>query len=291
MKRFAELELPDYHKKDFEDILLKGTDFGTNHFRELNDKKELLKNKDKAQYCVERGSEEYFYGFYDSALRYFARALKEDENQYVAWVNQIRVLIDTGKYKEALFWADKGITRFPGCLLMVFAKAYALAYAGQIEQAKRLINKPVLEKNEPSLFWLFRGEVLIKIKQGIFHKLISPYKGIGKTGAFFCFMKALDSNPNDGFMNQRIGITYLKAKDTVRAYEHLKSSVITAPQNPLTLYCLAECYYRKRDYQYALYYTKKAITFNPKFDAAIELLQRLHSPYGRFVRSFWRIVK
>jgi len=289
IKYFSKLELPDYKNESFENFLLKGIDFKTNRLVEVNEKKEAVKHKNKSQHYTARGDEQYFYGFYESALKHYARALQENQNQVDAWVGQIRVLVDTGRFEDALFWADKGLAQFSGSEKMELTKALALAYGGKLGQAKKLINKPV-KKNDSLILWLFRGEIMIKLKIGFFQRLIKPYKGITKIGAFFCFIKALESNPRDGFINQRIGITYLKAHDISRAYGHLKTSLITAPQNPLTLYCLAECYHSKRDYHYALYYTKKAIAFNPKLDAAIELLQRFHSPYRNFIRRVRKII-
>ncbi|UCG91977.1 MAG: hypothetical protein JSV97_13110 [candidate division WOR-3 bacterium] len=283
MKYFATLHLPDYRDIAFENFLSRGIDFETNRIIEQDVSDELGRNKTASQRYADIGNDKYFCGFYESALKYYALALRKNQNEIDAWVGQIRVLIDCGRFTEALFWAEKGCMRLSGSENMELAEALALAHAGKIQQARALVNKPV-KKNESPIRWLFRGEVMIKLTVGFFQKIIKPYKRINKIGAFFCFIKALESNPRDGFLNQRIGIAYLHAHDFDRAYAHLKTALITAPQNPLTLYCLADYYRRRHDYRNALYYTKKAIAFNPQLDAAIELLQWLYSPYGKFMR-------
>jgi tetratricopeptide (TPR) repeat protein len=245
--------------------------------------------KNQVSNYIDLGNEKYFCGFYESALKCYALALKQKYKEVDAWVGQIRVFIDNDQLSEALFWADRGLMQFPGSEKLEFAKAFALASQGKTEQAKNLINKPI-KKNEAPLIWLYRGEIMIRLKSGFFQKLLKPYKKIGKIGAFFCFLRALELNPRDAFINQRIGIAYLQANNIPRAYDHLKASLIAVPQNALTLYCLAECYRKNNDHKHALYYTKKAITLNPELDAAIELLQWLHSPQARFIQRIRKII-
>lgn len=285
---FFRLALPHYEDKTFENFMLEAIDFRTNRPIEIengpsNDKK-------KNQYYLEMANEKYLYGFYDMALRYYSLTLKENPMQVDAWVGQIRVLVDCGETETAVFWVERGISQFPDSENLELAKAYALVHAGKIEQAKKLVNKPVKKKESPK-FWLFRGEILIKLKIGFFQRLIKPYRSIGKIGAFFCFLKALEPDPRDRFINQRIGIAYLMANDIVRAYGHLRTSLNAAPQNPLTLYCLAECCRRNGSRQNALYYTKKAISLNPKLDAAFDLLVRLHSPYEKFFLKIKKMIR
>ena len=119
-------------------------------------------------------------------------------------------------------------------------------------------------------------------------KIFTPYKGIGRLGAFFCFVKALSPDQQDPFINQRIGLAYMLANHYGRAFEHLNLSLKGANNNPLTLYGLAECCRMKRDYERALYYVKKAIAGNPNLDCAFELLEWLHGPARRFFGLFKR---
>jgi tetratricopeptide (TPR) repeat protein len=205
-----------------------------------------------------------------------------------AWIGEIRTLVDIGRTSAAVYWADRGLEHFENEKLMNFAKAFALAFAGKIDDAKEIINKPV-EKSEAAMFWLFRGEVLVRIKLGLFQRIFKPYKGIGRMGAFFCFLKALSPDPKDAFMHQRIGLAYMLSEYDERAFDHLQTSLTIVADNPLTLYALAECYRRRKDYERAIYYVKKAIAKNPNLDIAYELLQWVHHPDRKFLGRFFNV--
>lgn len=271
---FSRVDLPDHRDKSFDDLLL--GELGYDRARAVGPGDEAIRNIDVEDVLL-KAQENYFHGFYLDGLKCYARVLRADQKQIGAWIGQIRILVDIGRSDAAVYWADKGLGLFGDSKLMTFAKAFALAHAKSIEQAKQSINIPV-EKNEAAMLWLFRGEVLVMIKLGIFQKIFRPYKGIGRMGAFFCFLKALSPDPKDAFLHQRVGLAYMLAKYDERAFEHLQTSLTIVPDNPLTLYGLAECYRRKNDHERAIYYVKKAIAKNPNLDIAYELLQWAHNP-------------
>jgi tetratricopeptide (TPR) repeat protein len=229
----------------------------------------------------------YFRGYYLDGLKRFAQVLRLDQKRISAWVSQVRILVDLGLYDSAIYWADRGCELFRGARMLCFAKAFALAYAGEIEDAKAMINIPV-ERDEGVMLWLMRGEVLLRVRINLIQKLLTPYKGIGRLGAFFCFVKALSVDQQDPFINQRIGFAYLQSGDYRRAFEHLRASLNVTNDNPLTLYGIAECYRARREYERSLVYVKKAIAGNPNLDCAFELLHRLHQPGRNLLRLFAR---
>jgi tetratricopeptide (TPR) repeat protein len=281
--RFARVDLPDYREKAFEDLLL-GRDAGQTR---RADGSAMAEQGKKGGSVLHRAQEAYFRGNYLDALKHYSEVLARDERESTAWVGQTRVLVDIGEYDGAVYWADKGYDACGGGTILSFAKALALAYAGQIAQAKSLINVPV-EKDEAAMLWLLRGEVLIRLRINFIQKIFTPYKGIGRLGAFFCFVKALSHDQYDPFVNQRIGLAYMLARERNRAMEHLGLSLRTVSDNPLTLFGIAQCYKMKRDYGQALCYVKKAIAGNPKLDCAFELLEWLHGPGRRFSGMFKR---
>ena len=283
---FARVDLPDYNEQAFENLLLG---------EEEHDSGSTVPVKTRAgsqadiESVLSRAQDSYFRGFYQDAIKYYAQVLARDRNRASAWLGQIRILVDVGEYDGAIYWADKAQEACGGDTIFSFAKALALAHAGQIDAAKTLINVPV-EKDEVPMLWLLRGEVLIRVKINFIQKIFTPYKGIGRLGAFFCFVKALSHDQHDAFINQRIGLAYMLTKDSDRAMEHLRLSLRSVGDNPLTLYGLAQCYRMKRDYDHALYYVKKAIAGNPGMDCAFELLEWLHGPGRRMRGMFKRIV-
>lgn len=229
--------------------------------------------------------EAYFRGRYRSGLVDYARVLAQDQQQVGAWVGQVRILVDVGAFGPAVFWAEKGRPRFGRSMEMACAHAYALAFAGRVAEARDLINVPV-SRTETSMVWLLRGEVLLRMRTNFIQRLFAPHKSVGRMGAFFCFMKALAPCPDDAFLNQRIGLAYLRAADQGSARMYLQASLAACPDNPLTLYGLAECCRMDRDHEAALDHVKRAIAGNPELDAAFELLQWLHRPSVRFSRIF-----
>ena len=284
---FSRIDLPLHNDEEFSNVLL-----GFNEHRTAVKGRgsEKMGSRAALQKLLLRAREAYFRGFYHDGLKYYARALSLDELDPAAWTGQIRILVDVGRYDSAIYWADRSLRRLGGSDLVRNAKAFALASAGRISEAKEIINVPVGTEEVP-MIWLLRGEVLLKIKISFIQKLFTPHKGIGRMGAFFCFLRALSPEPNDSFINQRIGLTYLLAGDVARAMEHLIFSLQVAPENPLTLYGLARCSTMINDNEQALSYVKRAIAGNPKLDCAFELLEWLHNPRLRNIRKLFSIKK
>ncbi len=278
---FSTIDLPHHREETFSSMLLgMGQRRKTSEMRDPDDGTpySAIRELRKAHDC-------YFRGFYEDGLAYYARVLFHDEDRLDAWIGQIRILVDVGRYEAATYWSDKATKRLGGSDLLRNAKAFALACGGMIGEAKEIINVPVHADETPTI-WLLRGEVFLRIKINFFQRLFTPYKGIGRMGAFFCFLKALTPDPNDSFLNQRVGLAYLLTGDAVRGSEHLMVSLNLAPDNPLTLYGLAQCSRMNHDYERALFYVKRAIVGNPKLDCAFELLQWLHRPRVTNIKDF-----
>jgi tetratricopeptide (TPR) repeat protein len=271
---FAKVGLPEHKERAFDDTLLGKAERNGKPRHDRN----IAKTMSDAKTC-------YFRGFYLDALEQYGQVLVQDMNQTAAWVGQIRILVDLGRFDDAIYWADKASDSVEKDTMIIFAKALALARTGNIDGAKTLINVPV-GKNEDEMLWLLRGEVLIRVRINFLQRILTPHKGIGRLGAFFCFVKALSPDQHDPFINQRIGLAYMLAGHHNRAFEHLNLSLKFAPDNPLTMYGLAECYRMKRDYEHALYFVKKAIAGNPNLDRAFELLEWLHGPARKVLNIF-----
>ncbi|KPK64296.1 hypothetical protein AMJ83_03495 [candidate division WOR_3 bacterium SM23_42] len=282
---FARINLPPHEEKAFDDFLL-----GCAEAEQLSSGDSGEENRSGIGELESNAHDAYFRGFYLDGLKYYARSLASNREKVTAWVGEVRILVDVGRFDAAVYWANRGLESFGESRLLASSKAFALAYAGDTEAAKRLINVPV-EKDETPVLWLLRGEVFLRIRINLLQKLFAPHKGIGSLGAFFCFLKALSSDPGDPFMNQRIGLAYLLANKTKRAFEHLKTSLNVVPDNPLTLYGFAECHRAQRDYERALYYVKKALAGNPHLDSAFGLLQWLHGPIRKILGGLHKKIR
>lgn len=282
---FSRIDLPFHNEKEFSNMLLGVNERHTTVQGRGNDNSG---SRAAVQKLLLRAREAYFRGFYHDGLKYYARALSLDERDPDAWTGQIRILVDVGRHDSAIYWADRSLRRLGESDLIRNARAFALASAGRVDEAKEIINVPV-GTDEVPMIWLLRGEVFLKIKIGFARRLFTPHKSIGRMGAFFCFLRALSPETNDSFINQRIGLAYLLAGDVARAIDHLIFSLQIAPDNPLTLYGLARCSTMSNDNQQALSYVKRAIAGNPKLDCAFELLEWLHKPRLRNIRKLFGI--
>jgi tetratricopeptide (TPR) repeat protein len=284
---FSKIDLPLHHEGQFINILL-----GADQYRKVRKAKdgENRRRRTAVQKMLLRARDFYFRGFYHDGLTNYARVLSYDERELDAWIGQIRILVDVGRHESAIYWADRALQRFGEIDLIRNAKAFALASGGMIGEAKEVINVPV-GADEIPMIWLLRGEVFLKIRTNFIQKLFTPHKSIGRMGAFFCFLRALSSEPNDSFINQRIGLAYLLAGDAVRAQEHLIFSSNVVPDNPLTLYGLARCYAMNKDYDKALSYAKRSIAGNPKLDCAFELMEWLHKPRLGYIGELLNVRK
>jgi tetratricopeptide (TPR) repeat protein len=271
---FSKIELPHHDEEAFSSILLGN---GQNS-KSLEERYPDDSAPDSVvRELLLRAHDRYFRGFYEDGLACYARVLRHDGYNLDGWIGQIRILVDVGRHEAAAYWSDEAAKRLGWSDLLRNAKAFALASGGMIGEAKEIINVPV-RADETPMIWLLRGEVFLKIKINFFQRLFTPYKGIGRMGAFFCFLKALSPDPDDSFLNQRVGLAYLLTGDAVLGSKHLRVSLNMAPDNPLTLCGLAQCSRMNHDYKHALFYVKQAIAGNPELDCAFELLQWLHKP-------------
>jgi tetratricopeptide (TPR) repeat protein len=275
---FARIDIPGHGDDTFDELMGISGQISAAAGAAREDNGNIKKLLSKAQ-------EHYFRGSYIDGIHLYAQVLHADPRRPHAWIGQVRILVDTGRYESAIYWADKGAALLKEERPLCFAHAYALACAGRLDQARAMVNIPV-QKDETPMSWLLRGEALIRMKIGFIDRMLKPYKDIGRLGAFFCFLKALSSDPHDPFINQRIGLAYMLAKDHRRAFTHLEASLELANDNPLTLYGLAQCYRMNRDDKRAIWYVKRAIAGNPHLDCAYTLLQQLHNPRYKFSRIF-----
>lgn len=273
LKRFAAVDLPAAGRSALDRILLG------------EDEPERQGDARTVPQLIAAAQEAYFRGRYRRGLEDSARALAQDRRQVDAWVGQVRILVDAGAYGPAVYWAEKGRHHFIDSMEMACAHGLALAFAGRTDEARDLINVPV-SRDETSMVWLLRGEVLLRMKTNLLQRLFAPHKSIGRMGAFFCFMKALAPAQDHAFLNQRIGLAYLLAADLRPARMHLEASLAAVGDNPLTRLGIAECCRMGREYDAALDHVKRAIAGNPELDAAFELLEWLHRPAAKWSRIF-----
>lgn len=121
-------------------------------------------------------------GAFEQSLRSFARAMEFNPNNPVAWVGQIRMLIELGEFAEANLWADKAMDRFPHEPEVLAAKAVALARKGDPKAALAFSDAALESQVQTPYVWLARGDVLL---------------ARAEKRADYCFTKALAIAPRE----------------------------------------------------------------------------------------------
>jgi tetratricopeptide (TPR) repeat protein len=176
-------------------------------------------------------------GNFESALRYYARALGLNPQLEEAWFGQVVILLDLEETREARVWADKGLEKFPGSRSILSAKAMVLAKVLELAGAMELSDAAVEKKQDGQygtksdwFVWLARGYVLLKMGGGY------------SNSADFCLNKALETNPKDWFINLRVGMAYVDGGSAQKALSFIQKAQGGEIQSPLTHFTLGRCY-------------------------------------------------
>jgi tetratricopeptide (TPR) repeat protein len=121
-------------------------------------------------------------GDFEQALRSFARVVEANPQSAVAWVGQVRMLIELGYFQEAGVWASKALEQFPSQPELLAAKAVTLARTGDLRGALAMSDAAIVERGDTPYVWLARGDVLLARKE---------------KRADYCFTKVLAAAPRD----------------------------------------------------------------------------------------------
>ncbi len=105
-------------------------------------------------------------GRYESALRYYGRALERDRIRAEAWAGQARALLEMGQAAEAFTWLEQAVRvagERPGFHAL---RAIAAARQGDADDALAWADKAMRTGADLAEVWLARAEVLYQQGQG-----------------------------------------------------------------------------------------------------------------------------
>jgi len=203
MGRFTKLEIPGQDRLDESEEAPRDRDYV-----ELGDR------------CLREGS-------YEAALRYYSRALAQDNRIEEAWLGQILCLINLGEYKEAVSWADRAAGLFPRSADLLAAKAVAWGRSGNLDKALGFSDSS-MKLNEASAFvWWARGDVMIPNNPRT---------------ARWCFDKAMELGRDDWRLMFWIGKTYLSIDMPAEAKRFLQRAEQLDGDNPVVWHTLGLTY-------------------------------------------------
>ena len=230
------------------------------------------KERFDANHYIQEAERFYREGAYESALKFYSKALGENSELVDAWDGQVRCLIDLDELKEARLWVNKALEKFPESAEIISAKSVILAKMFELNEALVLSNKAIAKKNPSKHIWLDRGFILLCHND--------------EENAGHCFSKVLDGNPQDAFFNLRIGICYLDGKKFSKAKPYLDKSSEVSPENPLALYKLGQCYQGLDFLSKSEWCYEKALALKPEFKNEIEAALNKIKGTGIFTRLF-----
>jgi tetratricopeptide (TPR) repeat protein len=112
-------------------------------------------------FYMERAIRCMYEGKYESALRYYSRALSQSLQLEDAWTGQCLALLDLGEYEEAEAWAARALDHCPGSAPAFAIRGAALARMGMVERSYAFLDRAARANRAHWLVWISRAEILV----------------------------------------------------------------------------------------------------------------------------------
>ena len=104
-------------------------------------------------------------GNYESALRFYSRALEVDKTLVPAWVGQVQMLVQLQEYPQASLWSAKALEMFPANGELLASQAQAECRMGNTKKAYSLSDSALRQRGESAFRWQVRGELVLAGRQ------------------------------------------------------------------------------------------------------------------------------
>lgn len=231
---------------------------------ELGEQEEKPQINEEVQYnedyYLKQADNAFEKGSYQSALRYYSRALNLNNTLKSAWLGQIICLIAMGQFNEASVWADKALEFCPEDPELFAIKALALNRLGMKETALSFSDRSIKDSKNSWLVWAVRADILLDENED---------------AANYCFYKAQEFAKENWLFYMMMGISFLSIKEYTKAIYYLDKATNQKKDNPILYYHLANAYYKDGNYSSAKICLKKAIELKPDFQEAKYMLTKI----------------
>jgi tetratricopeptide (TPR) repeat protein len=104
-------------------------------------------------------------GSYETALRFYSRALEVDKTLVAAWVGQVQMLVQLQEYPQASLWSQKALEIFPGNGELMASQAQAECRMSNMKKAYTLSDGALRQRGESAYRWQVRGELVVAGRQ------------------------------------------------------------------------------------------------------------------------------
>jgi tetratricopeptide (TPR) repeat protein len=213
-------------------------------------------------------------GSYESALRYYSRALEQDKSLVTGWVGQVQMLVALEEYSEADLWGRKALELFKNQGDLMAGRAQALCRKGDRKKALELCDGALRQDGQSAYRWQVRGELMV-----------TGHENIDR----HCFDKAMQLDP-DWLVPLEIALAYLHYGFPTKAQLRARQAVEKGPQSPYCWYVQGCCELELDLERQARQSLEHCLELSPRHADAERRLRELANRGWSFRRSLRRFL-
>jgi tetratricopeptide (TPR) repeat protein len=217
-------------------------------------------------------------GEFEPALQHYTRALGVDRTLVVAWVGQVRMLIELGECLEARMWAEQSIELFRGNGDLLAARAHACLRLRDFSRAMAVSDASVAAPGSSAYRWIVRGEVMLCENQPL---------------AKDCFRRALAEPESGWFERVTIARCCLHWSHPTAAVEYATEAVGMRPGHHYPWFVLGEAQRALGLSGQAYESFQRSVQIHPKGPARLAQQSLISRPVAKRLRDaarrFFRI--
>jgi tetratricopeptide (TPR) repeat protein len=225
------------------------------------------------KYWVKLADENRRTGSYETALRFYSRALEIDKTLVPAWVGQVQMLIHLQEYPQASLWSQKALEIFPSNGELMASQAQGECRMGNMKKAYSLSDGALRQRGESAYRWQVRGELVVAGKQ---------------RNDRYCFDKAQLAD-KDWLVPLESALIYMHYSNHSMAQQRAQMAVEKAPQAYYPWYVLGLCQTKLGFDSAALSSFNRCVQLCPRHDDALSRIRELETPQWPFSRLWSRL--
>jgi tetratricopeptide (TPR) repeat protein len=226
-----------------------------------------------AGYWMNKADESRRAGLYESALKYFSRALELERSLVAGWVGQVQMLVQLDEFPEAELWAGKGLELFPSNGELMAGRAQAFCRQGDTKQAYAWCDGSLRQTGQSAYRWQVRGEIMVATRQRM---------------DSYCFDKAQELDP-DWLVPLETARVELYYRRPGKALGRIRRAVEIAPGAPYAWYLQGVCEYELGLTRAARASLQHCLDLSPRHARAEEQLRRLQEWHWSPLRFLRRV--
>jgi tetratricopeptide (TPR) repeat protein len=211
-------------------------------------------------------------GSYETALRFYSRALEVDKTLILAWVGQVQMLVQLQEYPQASLWSQKALEVYPGNGDLLASQAQAECRMGNMKKAYSLSDGALRQRGESAYRWQVRGELVVAGRQA---------------NDRYCFDKAQIAQ-KDWLVPLESALIYCHYAGYALGQQRAQMAVEMAPQSYYPWYVLGVCQKKLGFDSAAVASFNRVLQICPKHSDALTRLTELQRPQWPFAKLLGR---